>query len=225
MVRAALRGAEVADLRDLERAVDPRYADALGGRPALLSDVRGLARVYPRRTIQALDVRVRRPTTSQAVAEATVDLDLDLGGARPSVRGTGTMRVEVVRDGVFRVRSGLLTEVRDALQLLRSYRSAIEGNDVAALGRLLHPNYRDARLDRVRLLEAIAPKINARAIRFEPVAQRIELRPGLVHVDLHLRMAVDDRPPRPHIARLTLSTSAGKLRIRAGVDLDFDPTP
>lgn len=217
VAREAFEAFEAADLGAIERALDPSYADGIGGRERLRDDLSHLIRQYPRRTVRLERVEVDRGPTSRARATATVLATIELAGEVPAVRLSGALRLDLIRNGRFRIRSGFLTELRDVLDLLARRRAALEGNDPEAIGRLLHPAYRDGSFDRARLVRVLAQDVEGQVIRLEPIAYRIEVRPEVVHVDEHHRLELNGVIFPPSVARLTLAQSAGRLRIRAGL--------
>jgi hypothetical protein len=214
--REAIAAAEAGDPRGLRRWVHPSYADGVGGRDAAIEDFAALARRYARRAFEIRALEVRRGA-SRARAEVVADLDLRLEGGGPTVRLEGPAPLELVRDEGFRVRSGLLTALRDVLALMRRRRAALEANDLGALRDVLHPSYAEGPYDRERLIARVREDLEGAVVRVDVRAWRIELRPDLVHVDEHHRLRVDGRELPPAVGRFTLAPSAGRLRIRAGI--------
>ena len=224
-VRGALAAVEAADSAQLRRWVDPEYTDGRGGQTVLAEDVQAWQKTYPRRSLNIDHLDILRSGTSRLRADARVAIDLILSGATPSVRARGPLLIELLRNQGFRVQSGLLTEVRDVLEVMAERRAALEANDAEALAALLHPRYSDGSYNRHHLIDRLRRDLEGRVVRIEPTAYRIELRSGRVHVDEHHRMSIDGRELGPAVARLTFAQSAGRLRIQAGLRTPDDSTP
>lgn len=216
VTQAALEAVQDADPVALGRRVASAYADPLGGRTELLADVEAWANEHPVRAISGRAFEAERGR-SRARARVSFELSLELSGLGASVRASGPTAVELERDGDFRIRSGLLTEVRDALELMSARRRALEANDVDAYVELLHPGYRDGAFGPERLVEQLREDLPGRIVRLEPLGYLIELREDLVHVDERHRLSIDGALGPVSTARLTLAKSAGRLRIRSGL--------
>ena len=200
----------------LQRTVDPNYADGLGNRATLFDHIDTLTNLYERRELQLLSWKPSAQV-SKATVWAEIEIQVNLAGTGPGVSAKGISKVELLRNGQFRIRSGLLTEVLDVLDTMRARRAALEANDLEALERLIHPQYKQGHYDKHRLLLALEKNLTGRVIRLEPIAYQVDLRRGLVHVDEHYHLVVDGQASPPSVARLTLTRSAGRLRIRAGL--------
>lgn len=217
----ALDAVRASDSNQLRRWLHPRYADGRGGRDTTIAELEALGRRYARRTLAVSRLEIDRGASQRggtlARADALADVKLSLSGGGPSVQVEGLMSMELMSDQGFRVRSGLFTELRDVLEVMARRRAALEANDLEAYGAVLHPTYRDGDYDRVRLLERLAEDVSGAAIRLEPTAYRVELRPDLVHVDEHHRLRVDGQELPAGVGRFTLRRSAGRLLIQAGI--------
>lgn len=216
VVREAIASVAKPASDTLERALDPTYIDALGDRSAVLAHVAEWRAAHGQRTVEIRELDVEEGI-SRATAHAYVDALLEFRGGPASVRAEGRVRLELVRNGRFRIRGGFLTELRDTLELVRARREALEANDFEGLEALIHPNYGGHPAERESLLEGLRENLKGQVVRMEPRAYRIEVRPQLLHVDEHYRLRVGGRSLRPTVARLTLARSAGRLKILAGL--------
>lgn len=201
----------------LERYIDPSYMDGLGNREQLLKDLRALNQTYSRREFQLSDWSLTRSPLSKAEVTAKTLVQVNLAGLGPGVKAEGLIELEFIRNGHFRIRSGLLTAVRDVLDTMKARRAALEANSTDGIAPLIHPQYREGNANRHRLLKSLKSRMQDRKIRLEPIAYNIQLRPHLVHVDEYYRISIDDQALKPAVARLTLASSAGRLRIKAGL--------
>ncbi|MEL6189473.1 MAG: hypothetical protein AAFU79_33025 [Myxococcota bacterium] len=216
VVGRALKAAVEGDVPRLLRDLDPSYADPLGDRAQVLRDIEDWRSRFPRRDLRTLAIDVDPLPGTRAAVDVLAHLELAFDGGIPTVRAEGPMRLSLQRDGVFRLRSGLLVEVRDVLRLLDNYRAALESQDSATLAALLHPAYR-ARLRRrdeyETHLKAVLHPSRGAVVRVEPVRLHVELRRDLVHANVHFRRVTEDSPAQLEVARWTLERSAGRLKI------------
>lgn len=216
--RAALEARSTTDLLEV---LDPEYADTLGTKARLLSDLEDLWRRYPR-----IHLATEALTVAQGASEldATVvgTLDADFVG-QPTWKVRGPVAIELVRrtDG-FRIRSGLLTDFRDIERLMAKRRAALEANDAQQVKDLLHPGYRDGDLDGDQAAARLARDLEGKKVRLDATNYRLELRGPRAHVDEHFVLEVNGRPSRPLIGRFTLERSAGRWRISSGLYPDDD---
>ncbi len=205
------------DERTLKQYVDPKYVDSLGGASELFEDIRTWNQIYERRSFTRTGWNATPNSLSRATALATTTIEAEFVGTGHSVRVSGTMALEFIRHGHFRVQSGLFTRLRDALELVHARRRALEANDVEQLQQLIHPQYRQGHTNRLRLLQSLRMNMKNRSVRIEPIAYYVELRRQLVHVDEHYTMSINGQKLPPSVARLTLTPSAGRLKIRSGL--------
>ncbi len=212
---SALSAVERGDEASLRRWVHPAYVDGLGGRDALLLDLGRILEAYPSRALRVTEPD-REPPDSARLS-LSVHLDVDLSGGAPSVRATGGLLVDFVRDGGFRIDGGFLTDLRDGLALASVRRDAVRTGRIDRLASTLHPSYRHEPGGGIdEALAALEAGLGDAVARVEPVALRFELRPDLVHLDEHVRTGRDDEIPEPATFRLTLLRTAGRLRVAAG---------
>ncbi len=195
--------------------IDPHYGDPLGDRDTLLDDLRAMDQDFPRWTIDWTASGLF-PEMSALVASVDTRLDAELVG-RPVWKVEGPMRLSLHRTDRWRIRGGLLADLRDIRGLMRARRRALESNDAVALSALLHPNYRDGIIDRQMATERMKRDIEGMAIRFTATNYRLEIREDLAHIDEHYSMSVAGGPARRAVAGLTLRKSAGRWRIAAGL--------
>lgn len=216
--RKVLHAALEVELDELQRWTAPTYADGRGGWAELETDLRSWRRLFQRRVWNRLELEDRSAGPSRAVATVEARFALAFDGLDgPDLRASGTMVLQLVRDGQLRVRSGVMPRVRQSLALLDARRRALEANDLDALTKLIHRSYRDGPLDRFRLLEKLRNTFPRTAVRRVPISYRVEIRDDLVHVDAHYR--IEERgSAHPQVDRLTLAQSAGALLIRAGLN-------
>jgi hypothetical protein len=201
------------DLAEVERQVDPGYSDARGDRAVLLADLRDLIETYGAVKIRFPVLELQRAPGVAPTVIGTLEVELE---GTPSVALVGPLRVEFARDRA-RVRSGLLDDLRDIRALLLARKAALESNDAAAFGRLLHPAYRDGDLDKDGALARIAEEVRGLPIRDALLHHRIEVRGTKAHVDERYQLTAGDRTFPESIARLTLERSAGRWQIQAGL--------
>ena len=211
----AVEAAADADVATLGRWVDPGYADPLGGLEVLRRDLADLEARYGRRRIELRELS-RHAAASELHTTVVGHLDVELVG-QPTWRAVGAMSLELERNAGWRVRAGLLSDLRDIMGLMDARRRALEANDPAALAALLHPRYRDGDLDREEAAQRMARDLEGVRIRLEPTNYRLELRGTTAHLDEHYRLEVAGRALPPTIARFTLGRTAGRWRILAGL--------
>lgn len=215
-VEQARTAIETRSTSELLEVLDPQYADTLGGKKQLLSDLEDLHDRFPRIRLVMEELTVAKGA-SELDATVVGTLNADFVG-EPTWKVRGPVAIELVRstDG-FRIRSGLLTEFRDVAELMARRRAALEANDADAVRSLLHPRYRDGDLDADQAAARLARDLEGKKVRFEATNYRLELRGPRAHVDEHFVLTVNDRPTRPLIGRFTLERSAGRWRISSGL--------
>lgn len=122
--------------------VDPSYQDDLGGPARLEDDLRQLFAVYGRLELNARDL-VRRGDQLSGYAEVK----------GKALRYQGPLRMQVVTgpSGPL-VQSGLLTELRGVLDVLRQRRIAIERGSTERLDALISMEYKPVQGDRHDLM-------------------------------------------------------------------------
>lgn len=199
----SLRAIESGRVDDLLRDLSPDYVDALGDRELALTD----ARTWTRAGEVAFDRNRCRPLPERSLSERRGEVEVDYAADLPGPvpwRVQGTTRVPWVRGVRIQIRSGWLTEVRDAQRLVFRLANARSPQDVEDL---LLPSYREGLLNR----EEAAALWGHRTLR--PTHARLELRRDRAHLDLHHR-GFDDGS---RILRLTLAPAAGRWRIAAGL--------
>lgn len=203
------------DVDGIGHLVDREYADPLGDRDALLQDLRTLVHESSRRTLVYTDLTTG-DDPSKLSATLTGRVDLELVG-RPTWKVVGPAQVELARTDGFRVRSGLLSHVRDIRGLMAARRGALEANDATAVRPLLHPGYRDGDLDADEAVQRLQKDLAGVPVRLRVTNYRVELRGPTAHVDEHYVLTVGERTLPPSVARFTLSRSAGRWKIAAGL--------
>lgn len=212
------RVAQAVERRD-EGAIRQRlattYADPLGGEAEVLQDLRGFFERFDNLRIDLEDPHEKKKA-SELETEVTALLDAELVG-HPTWRVIGPVHFELVRQDGWRIRSGLFTELRDAMRLADARRAALEANDAQALAPHLHPRYRDGDLDAQQALARLAHDLDGMKVRLEVTNYRLEIREQEAHLDEHYRMTVNDQPMPPAVARLTLGRNVGRYAIEAGL--------
>lgn len=212
------RVAQALERRDegaIRRRVASTYADPLGGEAEAFADLRGIFEHFDQLRIDLEDPH-ERPRASELETEVTALLDAELVG-RPTWRVIGPVHFELVRQDGWRIRGGLFTELRDAMELAEKRRAALEANDAPALRPLLHPSYKDGDLDADQALARLAHDLEGMKVRLEVTNYRLEIREQEAHLDEHYRMSVNDQPSPPAVARLTLGRNVGRYAIEAGL--------
>jgi hypothetical protein len=203
------------ELEALERRLSPDYEDPLGGREALLADLDAMLREAGRVEVKLAELAERAGTSRQRTT-VVGRLELELAGS-PRWSVVAPLAVTLEASDRLRVVSGLLTELRDVRALMARRRAALEANDAAALGALLHPQYRDGDLDRAEASARLARELEGVRLRLYPSLYRLEVREDLAHVDEHYTLDVAETPQPPAVARFTLRRSAGRYLVAAGL--------
>lgn len=203
------------DLEALEARIDAGYTDALGDRRRLLEDLRELREQCAKLAFTLGEVSVARGQT-ELDPRVLGRLDVECPG-KPRWKVTGPLEIDLVKEGDFRVRSGLLTDLRDVRKLAEARRAALEGNDADGYAKLLHPTYRDGDVDREETTLRLQRDLAGVRVRLEPSLYRLELRGPTAHLDEHYVLTVGERTLPPGIARLTLTRAAGLWKISSGL--------
>ena len=213
----AVRDALAAGDREaLAARIDPEYADALGDRAALLHDVDELFETYGRVVYRITDAEVVLPPETPLRMQLIGRLDVDLAG-EPTWRVAGPLGVELSRRHHPLITGGLLDDLRGIRALLMARRAALEANDTAGYGALLHPGYQDGSLDRDAVLARVTKDLHQLPIRQTPIHELVEVRGPLAHVDERYTVRIGERLLGPALSRLTLKRSAGRWLITAGL--------
>lgn len=210
-VERAVQAAVDGELETLRKNLDPAYADAMGDRPALLARVKAWQARFPDRTVELGGAELVWPEATRRRAQVELaGLELSLDDGHAGLKRVGPAHFEVVRDGSYRVASGLFTTVFDIDERLEAARVAVEANRVDGLRAALHPLFRQGPDDADRFLEQLRTWIGDRPCRVERTGTRIEVRSGLVHADAYLNLSVDGGEPYPAVLRATFQSSAGR---------------
>lgn len=207
---------EAGDLATVESRIHPDYSDALGDRNELAADLARLTLAYGRIRIELTDVELLRGPNPDVAIEIVGRMQVSLSG-KPEWKIIAPLGAEYRRATTLRLRSGLLTDVRDIRALMGRRRAALEGNDAEAYASLLHPNYRDGDLDRDDVEARLRTDLTGVRIRHEPMHYRVDVRGPVAHVDERYALTVGDRSFGGKVARLTLERSAGRWRIAGGL--------
>lgn len=202
-------------LSAVEARIAEAYRDAIGGKAELragLEEILRGATSLEIRTPELTALRTEGPdrgTTLQGKLELSFE-DKESGGWTL----TGPLDVELDHSG--QIRSGYLADLRDLIGLFKARRAALEANDAAALGALLHPDYRDGDRDKDATVRRLAEDLEGTPVRLRPLSYWAELRGMDAHVDERYELRVGEEPRRA-VARFTLRKSAGRWRIFAGL--------
>lgn len=213
LAEQATQAVESGELSRLEPLLHPQYADALGDRAALFTDLGNLVEAFPARDIRFEAIEVERG--EELVLRGVQHIDL-AGGH--TVKMLGPLRWQLEAGATkLEIRSGFLDDLRDIEALLAARRAALEANDAEAYGRLIHPDYRDGDMDRTQVMAQLRTDLEGVVLRFEPIHHQIEVRKDLAHVDERYNMKIGEQAFPRGLARLTLRTSLGRWRIAAGL--------
>jgi len=129
------------------------------------------------------------------------------------VRIRGRMDVTLERWDALHLRSGWMTDLRDAGQLIRGWEAARRSPSADVVGRLIHPAYDDAFVTHT---EARARWLAHGPVDARVTLARLEVREDTAHLDLY-ELIREGPEPRPAIHRLTLRPVAGRWRISSGL--------
>ena len=203
------------DFAAIARQIDEAYGDPLGDRATLLEDLAALDRDFPRWSIDWTSSGLFVEGTA-LVATVQTRIEAELVG-KPTWKVEGPMPLALHRSDRWRVRGGLLTDLRDIRGLMRQRRRALEANDVDGLAALLHPHYRDGLIDRKEAVARLRRDVEGLSIRLRATNYRLEVRADLAHVDEYYILTVGEQIRPPAAAGFTLRKSAGRWRIAAGL--------
>lgn len=211
MVGDALRALQAGDVDAVAARIHPAYSDPVGDRARLIADLASLARDTPRVVMSEVEV-VRGEGGPTLVGK----LEAHLVGP-PEWTVVGPLRIELAPDrGHLAIRTGFLDDLRDLRELLAARREALEANDAAALGALIHPEYRDGTLDRAAAIARLERDVAGVPIRIQPRSYWAEVRGLDAHVDERYVLRIGDND-HAAIARFTTRRAAGRWRIFAGL--------
>lgn len=216
VIDAAHQAIARGDVEAAEAHIAAEYRDPLGDRALLLSELRGLAAAFGRVELRASELSLQQGATRREV-HATGRLDVELTSNPTVWRYTGPLELALRDDGAPKIESGLLSDLRDVMALMRARRAALEANDPDAYVALLHPTYADGDLDLEDARARLRAELPGHRLRLEPTLYRIEGRGLITHVDEHYVLQVGEERLPPAIARLTLRRAAGLWRISAGL--------
>ncbi len=211
VVGEAVRALHAGDAEAVAARIHSAYSDPVGDRARLVEDLGALVRDTPRVVLSEVEV-VRGPNGPTLVGK----LEAHLVGP-PEWTVVGPLRIELSPDqGRLAIRTGFLDDLRDLRALLGARRAALEANDAAALGALIHPEYRDGTLDRAAAIARLERDVAGVPIRIQPRSYWAEVRGLDAHVDERyvLRIGESDHAA---IARFTTRRAAGRWRIFAGL--------
>lgn len=200
----------------IEAEIADDYSDPLGGRQELLDDLQAIFHATERRSIALADLEVLAAESSLTAIEVIGKQVIEVEG-RPSWKLVGPLHLELARSDL-RVRSGVLDDLRGIRALFAARRAALEANDAAGIGVLLHPQYRDGDRTREETVARLGSDLAGLPIRFEPLSYWAEVRGIEAHVDERYRMSVGTASATPAlVGRFTLRRSAGRWRIAGGL--------
>lgn len=189
----------------LSRVIHDDYADPLGGREQLIADLADMRRHFDSIDVKfrELEPQTRSSATNSQIIAAKIEAQI---AGNYSWKFKGKVELEMSLKPSTQIRSGLLSNVRDIINLMNTRIRAIEGNSEKAYVRVLHPNYRRGDENLVEVQARIKRSLQGK-LRIRPDRYIVDLEANQAHVTEWATSSQSLTHPR--VSSSTTTTTSG----------------